>query len=588
MVASAAMVWLVNDKVQEILVDEVVSSLQEKIALLSPTGHHAFAPELAPAATDEIQNTIRSFAEGSHARITLIRADGVVVAESHADPQRLENHWERPEVQGALLNNFATNQRHSRTLSEDMLYVAKALRSGDRVEGVVRVGVPVRRLNERLDSVARLVVAAGIVGVLIALLTGFILARRVTVPIREMVGAADALQRGDYSARVKSLPGDELGRLGETLNRLGEELTGRIATISQERAQLKAMLAGLVEGIIAVDDDNRVMFCNRAAISLLRSPFDDVAGKSLRDLVSGYSGISGGSVGMRDILPLVTRARLQMELVQEELVVGEGEQAHCLETKATPFKGDQTSGVIVMVHDVTGLRRLERIRQDFVANVSHELKTPLTSIKGYVETLLAGALDDRAIAIRFLEKIDRNVTRLVNLVQDILSLARIENQEELIKPAPVDIFSLVRSVLSRHEDDFVQKKLTLRAEIGHAGFAVFGDREALVQVMDNLVSNAVKYTPAGGHVTVSLKRVGTQGRIEVTDTGIGIPREDLDRIFERFYRVDKARSRELGGTGLGLSIVKHLVAGMNGRVGVESEVGVGSRFWVELDLVHQA
>ena len=572
-VASLAMIWLVNSKVRESLVEEVVLSLQEKIVLLAPYGREAFERTTDKSGELELQKKLRDFSEGTHARITLIRVDGTVIAETHGDLAGLENYFDRPEVQGALKANFASNQLQSQRFGEETLFVAQAIRNQGMPIGIVRVGVPISRLNERLDSVTQLALAAGVFGILIALLSGFLLARRVTLPIQEIMIAADALQRGDYSARVKTMPSDELGTLGVTLNRLGEELTRRISTISQERAQLKAMLAGLVEGIIAVDDNNQVMFSNRAANSLLRSPVGESAGKPL-DSISG----------MRDLMPLVTRARLQRELVQDEMIVGDGESAFSLETKATPFKGDRTSGVIVMVHDVTGLRRLERVRQDFVANVSHELKTPLTSIKGYVETLLSGALDDREVAVRFLDKIDRNVIRLVNLVQDILSLARIEADEELIKPVPVEILGLTRTVLVRHEDDFKQKNISIVTELGAEAITVIGEREALVQVLDNLVTNAIKYTPAGGRVTVKLKKVGLSGRIEVSDTGIGIPKDHLDRIFERFYRVDKARSREMGGTGLGLSIVKHLVSSMNGRIGVDSVVGAGSRFWVELEL----
>ena len=279
-------------------------------------------------------------------------------------------------------------------------------------------------------------------------------------------------------------------------------------------------------------------------------------------------------------------ARASGELVRDELQIGIGDSAQLIETHASPFRGEQASGVIVVLHDVTDLRRLERVRRDFVANVSHELKTPLTSIKGYVETLLSGAMADPETNARFLQKIDRNVDRLVALVQDILSLARIESQEEGVRTVPVEWGPVIRSVLAHHEDDFVRKNLALDFQDPGRPVVVMGDKEAMVQVIENLVNNAIKYTPQGGRIGVRLAVEDSLGKVEVSDTGIGIPRKHLDRIFERFYRVDKARSRELGGTGLGLSIVRHLVAGMNGRVGVESQVGVGSRFSVSLNLAH--
>jgi len=230
------------------------------------------------------------------------------------------------------------------------------------------------------------------------------------------------------------------------------------------------------------------------------------------------------------------------------------------------------------------LRKLERVRRDFVANVSHEIKTPLTSIKGYVETLLGGALDDPHYNVNFLNKIERNVTRLEYLVQDILSLAKIESEEGLITLEPTDWEPIIESVLTRHEDSISQKNIHLKILGSRQSLVVMGDREAMTQIFDNLISNAIKYTGKGGKIQVSLRRIHRQGILEVEDTGLGIPAKHLDRIFERFYRVDKARSREMGGTGLGLSIVKHLVSGMHGQVGVESEVGQGSKFSVSLSL----
>ncbi|MCX6108999.1 MAG: ATP-binding protein [Proteobacteria bacterium] len=233
---------------------------------------------------------------------------------------------------------------------------------------------------------------------------------------------------------------------------------------------------------------------------------------------------------------------------------------------------------------IAELNRLETVRRDFVANVSHEIKTPLTSIKGYVETLLSGAINEPRTSMRFLEKIERNSERLSNLVQDLLSLARIEATEETLKLTATDWCEVITSVIARNEDVITQKSLRVKVSGISTPQLVMGDREAMTQVLDNLLTNAIKYTPEGGRVSVVLSAKGAQTRLEVEDTGIGIPPEHLDRIFERFYRVDKARSRELGGTGLGLSIVKHLAAAMGGDVQVESSVGIGSKFTVRLQV----
>ena len=574
-VIAALMIWLVTYKIQSAMMADVTASLREKIALLIPYSSRTFNEGPSP----ELEARLRELGLQANARITLIRADGTVIEDSHFARGDLGNHADRPEVRAAIGGDYGTAQRMSSSAKEEMLYLAKAVRAGSGADaallGVVRVGIPLARLDKRMADVRTIVLLVGLLGMALALVVGLVLARRVSDPVTEIMIVADAMRKGQYSARVGELATDEMGRLGDTLNKMGEEVTRRIATISQERAQLKAMLAGMVEGIIAVDDDNRILFCNRTVDSLFRTSATESRGKTLAEV---------GGLGV--VATLVEGARRTRELVKEEIRIGEGDGQLMIETHANPFQGERTSGVIVVLHDVTDLRRLERVRRDFVANVSHELKTPLTSIKGYVETLLNGALAEPDNSVRFLQKIDRNVARLVNLVQDILSLARVESSDEGIKAVPVEWGPIVRSVVAQHEDDFTEKSLRLELKDLGEPMVVYGDKEAMTQVLDNLVNNAIKYTPRGGSVSVVLRRDSREGCIEVADTGIGIPRKHLDRIFERFYRVDKARSREMGGTGLGLSIVKHLVAGMNGRVGVESQVGVGSRFSVRLELAH--
>ena len=417
-----------------------------------------------------------------------------------------------------------------------------------------------------------LLIANGL-GIAVAALVGIWLARSVRSALEEITTVAEALTCGDFEARVRQLRDDEFGLLGQTLNLLGEELTERMAALSQERAQLQAMLAGMVEGIVAVGDDDRILFCNSAADRLLRSGVSAARGRPMSTVA-----------GLGLILPLVLEARQSVDRVQRELHVSSGDDFAVLATKAARFKGEQASGVVVVLHDVTELRKLERVRRDFVANVSHELKTPLTSIKGYVETLLAGAKNEPAVLDRFLQKIETNVGRLVALVQDILSLARIENHDGSVTNLPVDWALLLRQVMTHHEHDVQRKQLALELESLPTA-VVYGDREAMTQVVDNLLSNAIKYTPEGGQIRLTLRNENAETVLSVEDSGIGIPREHLPRIFERFYRVDKARSREFGGTGLGLSIVKHLVSAMQGEVHVQSEPGRGSQFSVRLQRV---
>jgi len=338
------------------------------------------------------------------------------------------------------------------------------------------------------------------------------------------------------------------------------------APIYQEQAQLRSMVAGIPVGLVAVDGVDRVLFANNAACQMLGQDTLLIIGEKLANLVKGSALPDLARDARRD-----DASNMETEFSVREMVIS----AH-----AVRFEGGGPSSVVVVLEDVTSLKRLERIRRDFVANVSHEIKTPLTSIKGYVETLITGALHDEQNNMRFLRKIDDHVGRLTNLVQDLLSLARIEAQEGSLRLAETDWRPIVEGAVRRHEPELQSRGLTFAMEL-EPDCVVMGDSESMTQVLDNLLDNAIKYTPAGG-VRVRLFRAGSQVSLQVEDSGLGIPPEDRERIFERFYRVDKARSREMGGTGLGLSIVKHLAQAMHGEVRLVSEVGKGSQFTVTL------
>ena len=434
--------------------------------------------------------------------------------------------------------------------------------------------------EEIISGLIRIAVA----GLGIALVLGFILAKRLAQPLADLIRVATAMRRGRYEERVAPIDVVELSSIGEALNVLGEEVSSRIALMSRDRAQLRSILSAMVEGIIAIDNSGRILFSNQAASRLLHNDMRLSRGEDFKTVPA-----------INLLSDLIHDARQTSGLVTREVRMGPRENQTFIATKALPFANEDSAGrgaadgVVIVLHDITNVRRLERIRRDFVANVSHELKTPLTAIKGYVETLLGGAMEDPATNVRFLEKIDRNVGRLSNLVQDILSLARIESHEDVdlgdATSVRIDWRSIVQAVASAHEDEAAAKGITMSVKLSDDPLVVAGEREAMRQILDNLVSNAIKYTPKSGQVWIDAhKTAGSECEIVVRDSGIGIPEKHLDRIFERFYRVDVARSREMGGTGLGLSIVKHLVAGLGGQVSVESKVGAGSTFTVHMKL----
>ena len=514
----------------------------------------------------QIERAVAALAQSTDHRITVISADGNPLLDTSADAERMENHASRPEVIAALAEGTGSDIRRSATLGKRMLYVARRVKNPDGDTGVVRVAVPMLELEQEQSLLIQRLMLGAVFGVLLALLLGLFFARRITRPIHQMTVVALKMRKGRYDARIHDLPDNEFGVLGDALNQLGLELTLRLADVSRDEAQLRAMLAAMEEGVIAVDDHERVVFVNSAARKLLRLGNQNVAGTRLVELAP-----------KADLIELITEARGEAAS-RRELLIGEQPRVSRIQAEAQAFSAGATRGVVVVLQDITELRRLERVRRDFVANVSHELKTPLTSVRGYVETLLDGAMDDLENRERFLEKIEANVVRLNHLVMDLLSLARIESQQEGLQVEKVALRRIVESVVARHEDEMRAKELD--CEVLPGDVRVSGDPESLTQVVDNLVSNAIKYTPEQGRIEIELDRVDAQGRLRVRDTGIGIPARDLDRIFERFYRVDKARSREMGGTGLGLSIVKHLVQTMDGEVEVASEKGLGSCFTV--------
>ena len=452
------------------------------------------------------------------------------------------------------------------TLTTTMLQVFSAIRAGAS------------------EAIIAEMIRIAVAGLGLALVLGFILAKRLAQPLADLIRVATAMRRGRYEERVAPIDVVELSSIGEALNVLGEEVSSRIALMSRDRAQLRSILSAMVEGIIAIDNAGRILFSNQAASRLLHSDMRLSRGEDFKNVPA-----------VNLLADLINDARQTSGLVTREVRMGPRENQIFIATKALPFANSESGGqsaadgVVIVLHDITNVRRLERVRRDFVANVSHELKTPLTAIKGYVEALLGGAMEDPVTNVRFLEKIDRNVGRLSNLVQDILSLARIESHEDVdlgdAASVRIDWRSIVQAVASAHEDEAAAKGITVSVKLSDEPLVVAGEREAMRQILDNLVSNAIKYTPKSGQVWIDgHKSAGSECEIVVRDSGIGIPEKHLDRIFERFYRVDVARSREMGGTGLGLSIVKHLVAGLGGQVTVESKVGAGSAFTVHMKL----
>jgi two-component system phosphate regulon sensor histidine kinase PhoR len=393
-------------------------------------------------------------------------------------------------------------------------------------------------------------------------------------PLRELIEVADQVAEGEVGRHVFAPGHDEVGQLGRAFNRMNDRLDQRIGRLEEDRQQLLAVLGGMVEGVVALDAEQRVLFANERAAQLLEFPSRNPVGRRLWEVVR-----------QRPLLDVVRRA-LEGTGPRHEEVGWSGAASRSLTVHAARLPGPPPRGAVLVVHDTTDLRQLERMRHEFVANVSHELKTPLSVIKACVETLQDGAADQPASRSRFLGRIAHQADRLHNLILDLLVLARIESGEELLEFRAVPVAGAVAAALERHRARAEARHQSLAALPAPPGagpeVAAWADEEAVDQVLDNLLDNALKYTPEGGRIDVGWQADERQVTLEVRDTGIGIPEADLPRIFERFYRVDKARSREMGGTGLGLSIVKHLAQAMKGTVRATSRVGQGTTFTVTL------
>ena len=415
------------------------------------------------------------------------------------------------------------------------------------------------------------------IALVVAALGGAIVARRRAQALDEILRGVAALGDGRPFWPINARAGGRVGRLARRLDAVAPQLETRMKRLEQDRQQLRAVLSGMAESVIAIDARRRLLFANASADLLFGLDATSV-GRMVPELIRSPQ--VQGAVEATLASPEPYRGEIVLTSREVSLRV----HARVLAVHGTPLPGSPPPGAVLVFHDVTELRRLERMRQDFVANVSHELKTPLASIKAYTETLLDWALHDENVNARFLKRIEEQADRLNQLILDLLSLARLESGQEVYEHKPLALALVIGSCIESHRGRAEARSLGLSLDLGPLDdeTRIMADEEALRQILDNLIDNAIKYTPEGGTVSVACRLESEIVVMEVADTGIGIPRDDLPRVFERFYRVDKARSRELGGTGLGLSIVKHLVQSIGGQIAVDSRVGAGSTFTIQL------
>jgi two-component system phosphate regulon sensor histidine kinase PhoR len=504
------------------------------------------------------------------ARVTLIAPNGTVTGDSDVGQSRLaqlENHLQRPEVQAALRDGSGSSVRYSDTLRTSMLYSALKYGSGAS-EGIIRLAMPLEYLASTRATLHGLAGGAALVTILIALLFTYVLSNLTTKPLRDMAAAAALIGQGGSKAKIPVVSNDEIGKLAGVLNDMSDRIEEQVHRLSAEKQRLDTILSSMGEGIMVTTSDGVITLVN-PAFRRLFSITGDVEGKKLveisrhPDLLEAFNDL---------VKPDVS------DLVREIFI----QTNDCtLFTHWVPLNVDGIrKGIVAVFHDISDLKKAENMRRDFVANVSHELRTPVTIIKGYAETLLDGTLkSDPDRAVRFVEIISNHSERLTNLVNDILTLSSLESKEAILELNPLDVSGTVSKGCMLLKERAEAKSISILNEtIGGTMQRVMADQGRLEQVVVNLLENAIKYTPDGGSIRLFTEDEGSYIKVSVADTGIGIPFKDLPRIFERFYRVDEARTREQGGTGLGLAIVKHIVQLHGGAVSVTSLPGQGSVF----------
>jgi two-component system, OmpR family, phosphate regulon sensor histidine kinase PhoR len=529
---------------------------------------------LNPLDPERIDQFCKRVWASAETRITVISPDGTVIGDSEEDPVKMENHKNRPEILTALEGKPGSSTRKSSTLRIQMMYVALPLFVDHNIVSVVRVSIPITSIISTIEVVQSHVMLVGFFIAALASVISLFMSRRISRPIEEMRKGAMKFAQGQLSHRLHEPSILELANLASVMNRTAFELEERIATVKNQRNEYEAVLSSMTEGVVGVDHDQRIITINKAALAMLDADPAITSKGSIHE-VSRNSRLN----------KLIETAIETGERRQEDVSFFQNGNERILNIKCTVLKNpeDVNIGVLIVLNDVTQLRRLENMRRDFAANVSHEIKTPLTAIKGFVETLRFGGAENTEDAERFLAIIDKHVDRLTAIIDDLMNLSRIERKDEIrqIDRKIHKIEDLLQSSIQHCQSLAGERNIKISYTSDPALTAQV-DRTLMEQAMVNLLENAIKYSEKESEVAIDAERAGDKIHIHIQDHGIGIEEKHHARLFERFYRVDKARSRKLGGTGLGLAIVKHIVLAHGGDVSVQSKPGQGSQFTISI------
>jgi len=520
----------------------------------------------------QIQQTLKQIGQRIDTRVTLLTKDGVVIADSEFNASEMDNHRYRPEIIAANTSDIGQSRRYSKTLQKPMLYVAVSAMASNGNLGYIRTALPTQRIDEEINYLRRVIIIAASLTALIALFIGYWLAMSFARPLRQMTLIAKNYAHGRYQLRIPSQRRDEIGDLARSLNQMADISAQRFDIIKTERDQLSTILKSMNEGVITVTSEGLITHVNAAACRMLRTSGERCLGQALTDI--------DGS----DNLDHAFRQCQQQQTSVERTIQLDGYTfSRHYRLHVTLLKQSHRADAILVLQDITAVQRIDKMRADFVANASHELKTPITAIRGFAETLIEDDTIDRAIQQRFMRKIHGQSIRLSALVSDLLALSRLESNDEAYN-TQIDLQQVVQRVCANLQAVAQTQQVTLELQTKDGPMMLLGDDNALGQMATNLIDNAIKYTAAKGTVTVALTVTEGVAVLAVKDNGLGIDESDQERIFERFYRVDKARSQSLGGTGLGLAIVKHIVQSHKGLLQLNSKLNQGSTFTIKIPL----
>jgi len=526
----------------------------------------------------EIQDTLKAVSDLSNARITLIDAGGTVIADSEEEASRMDNHLNRPEIQEARIRNTGRAVRFSTTLEIDTLYIAFPIRKMGDIQGYIRLARPLVEIRQSVRDITLLVLQSFLIVGALSLLIAFIFTSRLVSPIQEMERFTRRLQDGEEPGTLIIGSTDETGRLARNINYLVRELKEKIRSADEEKGKLEAVFSSMEDGILVLDTQGRIEGMNTAVQRIFGLNPEEMIGKALMEILR--------KIPLHQALNQFkeTGGPLSREIVLEngDLMV--------IDVTISAVQGlpPQQEKTMIVLRDITRIKKLERIRADFVANVTHEIKTPLAAILGYIETLREGAIEEKETAGNFLKTIQKHAERLNRLVDDLLVISNAELGEMRFSFESVSLDGVIENVLTAIEPGASKKGIHIESNMPEDLPSIRGDRDRLHQIVLNILDNAVKFTSDGGTISIrGVERDDGMVAVMISDTGIGIPHGEISRLGERFYRVDKTRSRELGGTGLGLSIVKHLMAAHNGRMEIESQVGRGTTVSLIFPVFHE-